>query len=696
MKQVVVKRRKLTVDDVPPPTIEKNHVLVATFASLISSGTERSSIETRSKSLFHIVRTRADLVAKAKTLIKSQGLLKTYKIAKERINESSPLGYCSSGVVIAVGDGVEDIKTGDRVACAAPHSEINLVPKNLVVKLPENVDFDEGAFAALGGISLQSVRRADIKVGDVVVVIGLGVLGLLTVQIARAAGATVFGMDPIEHRVSFAKELGATYASSSIENLNIALREYTKGHGADSTIVTASSTESTPLRNAITLTRKKGKVVIVGSFPIEIERQPFYEKELDVLISCSIGPGRYDPSYEVDGVDYPYPYVRWTEKRNMEAFISLVRSKRIDVKKLITHKFSIDDASKGYELLNKNPKAISVVLEYEKVLDAPSKSKIEIKSQIVSSPQKIRVGLIGAGNFARSVHIPNLQSLSDIYDITAICTHTGSTAKYIAENCNAQYCTTKYQEILADKNIDMVIISTRHDTHARIAIDAVRAGKNVFLEKPAAINRDELQELINVLRNSNVHFMVGFNRRYAQVIKIAKDILKSLPGRTIISYHVNAGPLPENHWTKRIHESGGRIIGECVHFVDLIRYLVDSSVVDASAVYPSGKEKYENIAGSILFADDSIGSLVYGNVGPLDGPKEIIEIQKGGTLIRIDDFKIIQSWGRLNFIKKYRHSDKGHKEELRLFAMEIKGKIHRCMSLDEIEEVHTVIFKWCE
>jgi predicted dehydrogenase len=433
-------------------------------------------------------------------------------------------------------------------------------------------------------------------------------------------------------------------------------------------------------------------VVIVGSFPIEVERQPFYEKELDLLISCSIGPGRYDYRYEHDGIDYPYPYVRWTERRNMEAFLSLVESGSVNLKPFTSHNFEIQEAEAAYETMMNDPDIISVILSYAQVPSHRKKAIVRLKDALVRSG-RIRVGVIGTGNFARGYHLPNLRSQSNLYTISAICTRSGHIAKYISENYTTEYCTTDYHEICKDKSIDMVLISTRHDSHAKIVIDAARAKKHVFVEKPAAISSRELHDLIKAVKESEVHFMVGFNRRYSSATKKLKEILDRLPGRTVASYHINAGPLPEDHWVKRVNESGGRIVGECVHFVDLLRFLIASPIVDSYSVVPSGKEKYENLSGGILFEDGSIASITYGNVGPSKGPREIIEIQKGGSFVRVEDFNKIQCMGDINMSWKGIRQDKGYLEEIKLFGMEIKGKIPTLMTLDEIEEVHMATFK---
>lgn len=695
MKSIIIKERKLTIDEIPEPIIEKGHILVATVASVISAGTEKSSIQTRSKSIFNLIKTRPDLVAKGKAFLKSEGLLKALKMAHERLNEPSPLGYSSSGVVIEIGENVDEFNEGDKVACAAPHSEISLVPKNLAVKIPEDVSFEEAAFTAIGAIALQGIRRADVRVGDIIAVIGLGLLGLMTIQILRASGATVLALDPMEPRIILSKKFGATYASTHAESIASAIQQLTKGKGVDASIIAASSATSEPLRYAIAVTRKKGKVVIVGAFPIEVERQQFYEKEQDLLISCSIGPGRYDYKYEHDGIDYPYGYVRWTEKRNMEAFLSLIKNKKIDLSDLTRSTFSIEDANQAYESLLNDSKNVSAVIKYVPLEEQQRHSVINLsnrKSEKTKIENKIRVGIIGTGNFARTFHLPNLQKLADMYSIDAVCNHNPNMAKYIAENYKARYCTTDYKEILEDKNIDMVLIATRHDTHAQIAIDAIKANKHIFMEKPAAIALSELNELLETLQSSKIHFMVGFNRRYSPAIIKAKEILDPLPGRITASYHINAGALPENHWVKRITESGGRIVGECIHFVDLLKYIVNSPITDVKSVFPHSSEKYENVCGSILFEDDSMASLIYGNIGSTKGPRELIDIQKGNIFLRIRNFESIEYYRDKKYSINFK-PDKGHLNELKLFGLVLKGKESQLVTFEDLYNVHYFTFK---
>jgi len=685
MKQIINIRDKIKIVEVPEPICGNKEVLVANIYSLISSGTERQSIEIRSKDMFSLSRDikkeRPDLAEKVKKIMKSQGIITTYKLIKEKLNEPNLLGYSSAGIVIDVGKDVKTIKIGDRVACGgggyAVHAEYIRVPENLCVKIPDNVKLKEAAYTTVGAIALQGVRRADVKIGEYVAVIGLGLIGLLTVQILKAAGAKVIGFDLSEDRVEIAKKIGAdeAYCIRDVDVLS-AVDNFTKGIGVDSAIITASTKSSDPVNTSLKIIRKRGKIVVVGAVGMNIPREIFYKKEGDLLMSTSYGPGRYDPLYEEKGIDYPIAYVRWTERRNMEAFVELIKEGKINTEILTTHIFPLEEAEIAYEKV-KNGEGIGILIEYAKEKDRHGDLKRVVKINDASDHnEKIKIGIIGAGNFAKRYHLPNLKKIKG-FEIYAIATNTGANAVNIAKKYNARYATTDYKKILNDNNIDAVVISTRHNLHAKIAIEALKSGKHVFVEKPAAMNENELKELLNIAEKSGKVLMVGFNRRYAPFTNKAKKYLKKTSGPIIVNYRVNAGKLPQNHWIYDSEEGGGRIVGEAVHFFDFINYVVDSDPISISAMSVDSSSNSiksdDNFSVQIKYKNGSLGIITYTSIGSSEYPKEMIYIERNGISIEIYDFKSMKIYHRGVKKFKLKKQNKGHLEELYAFMDKIKN-----------------------
>ncbi|MBE9593421.1 MAG: bi-domain-containing oxidoreductase, partial [Proteobacteria bacterium] len=491
MKQIFTQSGNIVTEEVPAPVCGDNEVLVRNVHSLISAGTESASLQS-GKGVVGIASkaiNNPELVHKAIEMARREGLRKTIKVIKGQTDKLNSLGYSSSGVVLEVGKDITDIAVGDRVACAgagyARHAEIISVPRNLVCKIPGNVDFDGAAFTTIGAIAMQGARRAQVQFGDNVVVIGLGLLGQIAGQILKAAGAYVIGIDIMKERVELAKELGADICFVGGKDAVDKVLKYTDGVGADSVIIYAATPSSEPAKQAMQMARKKGKVVVVGAVGMELDRSPFYEKELDFLISCSYGPGRYDPLYEEKGVDYPIGYVRWTENRNMQEFLNMLLEKKVNVKRLIDYTFSIEEAAKAYETLNTEKRPIGVLFRYGELTKKELVRKTQLKPPAIKT-DKINVAVIGAGGFAQAYHLPNLKKIH-FYNIKAIVTRTGSNTKKIAEEYDAEYCTTDYKEVLKDEDVNMILIATRHNLHAPIIIEAANAGKHIFVEKPIAM-----------------------------------------------------------------------------------------------------------------------------------------------------------------------------------------------------------------
>lgn len=692
MKQVIqnLKDGKLKVEEVPVPALRSSGVLVKNVCSLVSAGTERMLTELAKRSLIGKAKERPDLVRQVIDKIRTDGLITTTQKVLNRLDVPIPLGYSSSGIVVAVGNEVkEEFKIGDRVACGgsgyANHADYVFIPKNLCVKVPEGVDFESAAFTTLGAIALQGVRQADIRIGEVVAVIGLGLIGQLTAQILKASGCKVIGLDINPEREKLATKLGVDSGCHDIFNFKKQTELFSKGNGVDAVIITASTKSNGPVRLAGEVVRMRGRVVIVGDVRIDIPRKLYYEKELDVRLSMSYGPGRYDPLYEEEGIDYPLPYVRWTEKRNMEAFLDLIKERNLDVESLITHRFSIDHAKGAYEIISGEKKEpyLAILLNYNNESESVDREKVFLKKSI-NSPVLVSdlkcIGFIGAGDFAKGVLLPILRNIGDLR-LKGIATVTGMTSRHAAERFGFEYCTSNYKEIINDPEIGCVFIATRHDLHAKIASEALEGRKSVFLEKPLALNEEELREVIESKERSQGSLMVGFNRRFSSFSKEARALFANRINPLIVNYRVNAGFIPKNHWSQDIKEGGGRIIGEICHFVDLIQFLVGSPPIRvyAEGISPRTDDVLvsDNLVICIKFEDGSIGNVTYSALGDKRISKERIEIFGDNSVLVIDDFRSLE-WMGNNTIKKRRKwlgQDKGHREEIRTFIQAlVKGQ----------------------
>lgn len=684
MKQVLLRKGKVSVQDVPSPLNDEKNILVEVHNSLISTGTEMASVQLSAASLIDKAKQRPQEMAKVFESIRVRGIKKTLMLVQSKLDEWKALGYSCSGEVIAVGQAVNGFQVGDRVACAgaaiANHAEVISVPSKLVVPIPSKVDDKSACFVTLGSIALQGVRRADVRLGEVVCVMGLGLIGQITSQLLKAAGCKVVGMDLDASRVDMALKLGMDLGASSFEDLALRGNALTGEMGFDATLITASTASSEPAQRAFEATRKKGRIVVVGAVGMDLKRSPFYEKEQDFLISCSYGPGRYDPVYENQGQDYPYAYVRWTENRNMRAFLELISDHKINVERLIDQEISINQAEKAYELLGQKngKKPLAIVLAYTGHTSSLKKSAAPLeKTGFSTKGDRIRLGLIGVGNFTKSMHIPNLQSLRDRFEIKAVCAANSASAKTVGSQLDCSLIETDYRGLLNSSEVDAVLISTRHDNHAEIAQAALKAGKHVYLEKPLALTHEELEALDQLVRALNPCpvFMVGFNRRYAPLIQEVQRFIGSRVGPLLMAYRVNAGDLPPHHWSKTA-EGGGRLRGEACHMVDLFQALVQAPLRYASIdTVHKGDATHlrpdENFSAQFAYEDGSLGSLIYTSLGHSSLPKERIEIHWDGQSAVLDDFKRLILYGA-----KEKHltsvQDKGHLKALELFFDSIK------------------------
>jgi predicted dehydrogenase/threonine dehydrogenase-like Zn-dependent dehydrogenase len=662
--------------------------MVRVASSVVSAGTERASSEFARKTLLQKAKSRPDLVRDVISKVQRDGLLAAIHAVRSRLDQPQNPGYSSAGTVIAVGEGVTDIQPGDRVACAgagfAVHAEIACVPCLLVALIPsraagDEVSLEEAAFATLGAVALHGIRTAEAKLGDQIAVIGLGLLGQLTLQLLKAAGCRVLGMDIDPSRSELAKQMGAEGVATSARAFRSLCSDVSRGVGVDSVLITAESSSSDPVNLAGAVARDRAIVVAVGTVGMDIERKPYYEKELDFRISRSYGPGRYDAAYEQKGRDYPIGYVRWTETRNMEAFVQLLAERKINLGPLITHRFPIDDATKAYDLITGKTREpfLGVIIQYGGSTDESRTITVSTGPVSFAGPRSVgvNVGLLGAGGFATSVLIPAMKT-SSITSLVSVCAATGSHAQHAASKFGFQECTTDESELIHNPEINTIVIATRHHLHARQVLAALAVGKSVFCEKPLCLSEVELEELCRMYlahrASEKPALMVGFNRRFAPMIERMKLFLNSISEPLALHYRINAGYLPPDHWVNDREQGGGRVLGEVCHFVDLLAYLAGSRVVavEASGIGSSPRYSGDNVLISLRFANGSGGTISYLANGDRAFSKERIEIFGGGSVAVLDDFRCLELVrnGRKETIRSRWHQDKGHGGEWDAFA----------------------------
>ncbi len=661
MKQVVqnLKTGEIRVDELPPPAMKSGGILVKNYFSLISAGTEKSSVDLGKMNMLQKARSRPDDVKKVLQEIKLNGFLKTYKRVMSKLDSLKPLGYSTSGVVLAADAGSSQFKPGDRVACAgagyAIHSDIIFVPKNLAVKVPDEVPLDDAAYSTLGAIAMQGVRQAQPALGENIVVIGLGLVGLLAVQILKANGCRVFGIDVDPVSARFAREMGADETCERSAEVKSLVNAFCDGYGADAVIIAAATRSSDPVALAGEIARDRSRIVMIGATGMNMPRPPYYTKELEFKLSRSYGPGRYDPEYEEHGHDYPIGYVRWTENRNMKEFVRLLKDSKVNVAGLTTHRFPLRDAARAYSLISgkKTERYIGILLEYEKEggeVSVPGKigasdTLLQPKTDAFrKSPSTI--AFIGAGSFAQGNLIPALTGIQNVA-LHTVCTSSGASAKTAQDQFAFKFTTTNPQDIFANEGIGTVFIATRHNLHASFALEALKAGKNVFVEKPLALSEDELISLSQFYRgNDEEHMpalMVGFNRRFAPLTAEARRFFSGTGEPMVVNYRVNAGFIPKSHWTQDPVEGGGRILGEVCHFVDYIQYLTGSRIVKVYAESISTDNSSitigDNVNITLKMSDGSLGIVTYLANGDSSLPKERIEITSGKRAAILDNFR---------------------------------------------------------
>ncbi len=698
MKQLLQYNRQKgpRVADVPAPQMKGRGLLVGNRCSLISVGTERQMIEVSQMSLLGKARSRPDMVKQVLGKVKTEGIAATYSKVMGRLATPTALGYSSAGVVAHVHAALEDYLPGDRVACAgygyAAHAEHIFVPANLAVKIPENVSFEEASFVTLGAIAMQGVRIADIRLGETVAVIGLGLLGQIAVMLLTAAGCRVLGIDIDLGKAALAVQSGAEAAFTADGHEADAVANFTAGRGADAVIITAASESAGPVETAGQICRDRGRVVVVGAVKMDIPRKSFYDKELELRLSRSYGPGRYDYSYEEAGRDYPFAYVRWTENRNMQSFLQLISSGRINIKNLITHRFDIDQAEKAYDLIQgkTDEKYLGIVLNYpERAQGNPESAVSPLETNHLPDHHgKVGVGFVGAGNFASGVLLPHIAA-NDGYESVAIMSGSGVTAASAAERFHFHKASSDFAEMLENPNVSCLFIANRHDQHAAHVIEALNRQKAVFVEKPLCLNAEELGNIKRAYHGAGVPLMVGFNRRFAPFVEKIKEALKNSNYPLSMHYRINAGFIPSGTWIQDDESGGGRIVGEVCHFIDLLSHLAGSRPVKIAAEALSMPDERfrsdDNLQVMIRFADGSVGTINYVASGNKAAPKEYLEILGGGRVVTMNDFRhllIIDEKGRRSESKG--PQDKGHKKMLELWAYYLQTGLGSPIPFEEI------------
>ena len=676
MKQVLISKGSAIVTEVPKPQITPGEVLVRVKASCLSIGTEMSGMQSSGIPLWKRALNQPNKAVSTVKKISTHGFRHTWKLVEEKRNAAHSTGYSAAGVVAGVGADVKGFVIGDSVGCAgngAVHAEYICVPENLCVHLPEELDWESASTVTLGAIALQGVRRAQPTLGETFVVLGLGVLGQLTTQMLKANGCRVIGVDLDHQRISTALDLGMDYGHHPDDDDMQHVARLTNGYGADGVIITAASPSDQVVSSAFQMCRKKGRVVLVGAVGLHLNRADFYAKEIDFLISTSYGPGRYDDRYEKYGLDYPISYVRWTENRNMQEYLYLLKEDKIKIGQMITSRYPIEEASNAYASLGGGDSPLLVLLTYPDMPEEKLKRTINFQVKGKKPSGRIRIAVIGAGGFARSTHLPNIQSISDRFSLKAVVSRTGPSATSTAKLFGAEYASTDYKEILADPNIDAVIISTRHHLHASLALEALQSGKHVLVEKPLAIKENEVVALNNFITDNKdlPVLMTGYNRRFSPYANHISELVANRTAPFIFNYRMNAGYIPSDHW---VHgsEGGGRNIGEACHIYDLFTFFSNSEVknITAHAIKPqtSYYGRNDNFVATLTFADGSVTTLTYTSLGHRDHPKETAELYVDGKLAVLEDYQrlTIHGAGKLNL--KTAIQQKGIKEELLAFA----------------------------
>lgn len=701
MKQVLqdLANGSSVVTEAPAPKVSNGSVLIDSTITLISAGTERMLVDFGKASLLDKALQQPDKVKMVLEKIKTDGLLTTVDAVRSKLAQPIPLGYCNAGVVNTVGKNVVGFKSGDRVVSNGSHADVVNVPQNLCALIPENVSFDEAVFTVIASIGLQGIRLAAPTLGEAFVVTGVGLIGLLTVQLLRAQGCRVLAIDFDNCKLQLAKQFGAEICNPGLgEDPVAAGMAFSRGNGVDGVIITASTKSNDPVVQAARMSRKRGRIILVGVIGLELNRADFYEKELSFQVSCSYGPGRYDPSYEEQGHDYPLGFVRWTEQRNFEAILDMMSSGHLNVKPLITHRFEFENATEAYGLLSNDKSALGIVLQYNSEPEARHKSSVKLTTPLKLLPQKPVMGFVGAGNYASRVLIPAFKSVGGQFH--TISTASGINGVIHGEKSGFAEATTDTLEMIKNPDINTIAIVTRHNSHAYFVIQALNAGKNVFVEKPLAITEEELKDVeaaYNAHQSSTnkPKLMVGFNRRFAPQVQKMKALLQPIKQPKSFIMTMNAGVIPANHWTQDNTVGGGRIIGEACHFIDLMRYLADSEIVSVQARRMgdliNGEIVEDKASITLGFKNGSFGTIHYFANGAAGFPKERVEVFTAGKVLQLDNFRKLRGFGWSDFSKmNLWKQDKGQKNCCSAFLKAISTGSSSPIPIEDIFEVARV------
>jgi predicted dehydrogenase/threonine dehydrogenase-like Zn-dependent dehydrogenase len=682
VKQLLQSSRsgQISVTDLPVPALPPGFLLVQTAASVLSPGTERMVLQFAEMSLARKALARPDLVRLVLEKVRRDGFMATFDAVGSRLDQPVSLGYAAAGVVLEAGEGVSELERNGRVACAgagfANHAEVICVPKNLCVSIPPAVGFEEAAFTTIGAIALHGVRLAEPTLGSAIVVIGLGLLGQLAVQLAKASGCRVLGIDLAADRVQLARELGADVAVARLGAEEAAAR-FTAGAGADAVLITADGDTNDPIELAGEVARDRAIVVAVGAVGLSIPRRVYYAKELRFVVSRSYGPGRYDSSYELEGRDYPISYVRWTEHRNLAAFLDLVSTGAVKIAPLISHRFSLDSAPAAYDLIAGRTKerSLGVVLTYPGDPDLSTSVPIAVASKGAAAPGGLHLGVLGAGAFAGSTLLPAFKSVENVH-MVGIASRQGVTATHLAKRFAFSYCTTDERRIVGDPNVNVVVVATRHDLHASQVLAARAMGKHVFVEKPLCLNEAELQRIERAFADPDSPLlMVGFNRRFAPLAIRLKEFFGDVSDPLAVHYRINAGSLPPEHWVRDLAVGGGRIVGEGCHFIDLAGWLVrQRPCLVASHQLPDSAGPSDNMVITLAYPNGAVGTIAFLASGDRALGKERIEVHGGGRSAVLEDFRRLELYrgGRRSVERQLLRQDKGHRAECAAFVKAVR------------------------
>jgi predicted dehydrogenase len=700
MKQIIqsLKTGDVKIADVAAPLVRSGYALIESSCSLISTGTEKMLVDFGKANIFQKISQQPDKVRMVLDKVKTDGFNSTYQAVKNKIDQPMAMGYSNVGKIIALGTSYPKFKIGDRVVSNSKHAEFVVAPFNLCAKIPNNVSDESASFTVLGSIALHSVRLANPSLGEKVVVIGLGLVGLLAVQIFRAHGCRVLGIDSNQKRLQLANQFGAeTVDLSRGENPLEFAEKFTHGIGVDAVVIAASTDSNLPIHQAAAMSRKRGRIVLVGTAGLNLSRADFYEKEISFQVSCSYGPGRYDKDYEENGQDYPIGYVRWTEQRNFEAILEMLEDKTLNVDPLISHRIDIENAKNAYDLFQSEVPPLGILLryscQYSQAQSVVKNKNINVTNFSLSENKKAtKVNFIGSGNFALTSLMPNFKICGAI--LRTVISATGVSGWYAANKFGFEYSSTDPNFALGDPVANTIVVATRHDSHAKYVIEALNAGKNVFVEKPLALSLDDLSEISSLYNRMDLDtrpiLMVGFNRRFSPQVLKMKELIGTSPLPVAITTTINAGYIDGSSWTQDLSVGGGRIIGEACHFIDLVRFLAGSEI-ESWSQKSMLSEISDTLSIQMRFKNGSIGTINYFSNGSKSFPKETLEVFTSGKVLRLDNYKMLTGYGWPTFKKNFLwKQNKGHNNCIASFLKSVQGLSPAPIPFEELEEVTRV------